>query len=244
MVGSRLGSTAQNSLWSFDSNGDLSLLTGSEVTSPLFLDRTRAYFSARDTAHGNELWFSDATPNGTSIVADIYPGPNSSNPTQGGPSPSNFLAANGRLFFAANHPDHDVELWALELSENPPPPEPPLCDSADQALCLNDRFRITIDWADHEGLVGQGQAVELVADTGAFWFFNPANLELLVKIIDACSSTSNSYWFFAGGLTDVAVSLRVEDLETGEAREYSNPIGQAFVPIQDTRAFLTCPPTP
>ena len=47
--------------------------------------------------------------------------------------------------------------------------------------------------------------------------------------------------FYAAGLTDVKVTLRVADTVAGEVREYSSPMGTAFAPIQDTDAFDTCP---
>lgn len=52
---------------------------------------SRIYFTATDNAGGTELWRSDGTLAGTVRVADIEPGPGSSNPQE--------LAANGNLLF-------------------------------------------------------------------------------------------------------------------------------------------------
>ncbi|MDR1682455.1 MAG: T9SS type A sorting domain-containing protein [Candidatus Symbiothrix sp.] len=38
----------------------------------------KAYFTASDSEHGEELWISDGTAAGTKMVKDIYPGPTSS----------------------------------------------------------------------------------------------------------------------------------------------------------------------
>ena len=38
------------------------------------------YFIGNDSAHGTELWKSDGTPQGTSLVKDIYPGSSGSYP--------------------------------------------------------------------------------------------------------------------------------------------------------------------
>ena len=46
---------------------------------------------------------------------------------------------------------------------------------------------------------------------------------------------------FAGGLTNVGVEILVTDTEAGITRSYSNELGEAFQPIQDTSAFATCP---
>ena len=87
---------------------------------------------------------------------------------------------------------------------------------------------------------GAGQAAPLTADTGSFWFFDPSNVELLVKVLDGCP-VANSFWVFAGGLTDVGVTLRVTDSHTGVLKTYTNTLGTAFQPIQDTGAFGACP---
>ena len=110
----------------------------------------------------------------------------------------------------------------------------------DPALLLSEsRFRVEVAWATKQGTSGTGQAVPMTGDTGHFWFFDPANVELVVKVLDACSFTDR-FWVFAGGLTNVEVEITVTDTETGAVRTYRNPQGQAFQPILDTGAFATC----
>ena len=76
-------------------------------------------------------------------------------------------------------------------------------------------------------------------DSGAFWFFNQDNVELVVKVLEGCS-INNHFWVFISGLTDVFVEIVVVDTMTGVSVSYVNALGNAFVPIQDTRAFSTC----
>ena len=77
------------------------------------------------------------------------------------------------------------------------------------------------------------------SDTGAFSFFDEANIELVIKILDACGVNGN-FWVFVGGLTNVGVTITVTDTVTQEARTYTNPVGTAFQTITDTGAFPTC----
>ena len=119
-----------------------------------------------------------------------------------------------------------------------------------QAACGDDgavflhggRFQITARWATANGQSGAGQARQLTDDSGYFFFFDENNVELVVKVLDACDREGfNNYWFFAGGLTNVEVTLHVVDTQSGESKTYLNPLGEAFQPIQDTNAFSTCP---
>jgi hypothetical protein len=80
----------------------------------------------------------------------------------------------------------------------------------------------------------------LTSDTGYLWFFSSQNVEAVLKVIDACGF-NNRYWVFAGGLTDVEVTLTVTDTQTGAVKQYFNPRGTKFAPVQDTSAFATCP---
>ena len=117
----------------------------------------------------------------------------------------------------------------------------PPCTPNPRTLCLNnDRFKVTANWLRSNGEAGSGTAVELTGDTGYFWFFNAANVEMIVKVLTGCPQNGN-YWVFAGGLTNVEVELRVEDTSNGGLRIYNNPQRTPFEPIQDTSAFETCP---
>jgi hypothetical protein len=84
-------------------------------------------------------------------------------------------------------------------------------------------------------------ALPFNGESGTFWFFDPNNLELSVKVLDACGTSFDSFWVFAAGLTNVEVELIVTDTESGQVRVYGNDLGQDFAPILDTAAFYTCP---
>jgi hypothetical protein len=99
---------------------------------------------------------------------------------------------------------------------------------------------VEVNWKDRQGATGTGHAVEITGDTGYFWFFDPANVELVVKVLAGCPIT-NHWWVFAGGLTDVELTLKVTDTKTGESKTYPNAQRTPFVPIQDTTAFDNCP---
>jgi ELWxxDGT repeat protein len=56
------------------------------------------YFAGEDDEHGAELWRSDGTPGGTWLVADLRPGPDSSNPRS-------LTVFKGALYFSADGPN-------------------------------------------------------------------------------------------------------------------------------------------
>ena len=70
--------------------------------------------------------------------------------------------------------------------------------------------------------------------------FDDSNVEIVIKVLNACT-ISNRIWVFAAGLTDVEAVITVLDTSTGASRQYVNQLGTAFAPIQDTSAFATCP---
>jgi hypothetical protein len=127
----------------------------------------------------------------------------------------------------------------LELVEITPPP----CQPGEFTHCLNDgRFRVEVAWEEFEGGAGPGVAILPSDDSGEFWFFNPNNSELLIKVLDACNLPgSNAFWVFAAGLTNVEVTITVTDTGSEEVRMYHNELGEPFLPVLDTSAFDTCP---
>lgn len=74
---------------------------------------TGFFFTATDgyyKSFGRELWYSEGKPASTYQVKDIFPGGNSSNP-------SNLLEVNGILYFTANNGTNGVELWKSDKTE-------------------------------------------------------------------------------------------------------------------------------
>jgi PKD repeat protein len=106
-------------------------------------------------------------------------------------------------------------------------------------LVNNGRFAIQVAWSSaKQGTSGFGTATALTVDTGYFWFFNPTNTEVVIKVLDACFD--GHFWVFGSGLTDVGVVLTVTDTQSGTAMTYTNPDGSAFLPIQDFVSFSSC----
>ncbi|HEX7184794.1 MAG TPA: ELWxxDGT repeat protein [Thermoanaerobaculia bacterium] len=111
-----------------------------------------------------------------------------------------------------------------------------ICQAGPERLCLNDnRFAVEVSWRDFQNRTGKGKAVSLTADTGYFWFFDDANVELVTKVLDGRAS-NGKHWFFYGALSNVEYTVTVTDTQTGRIKTYTNPRGR-FASVGDTQAF-------
>jgi hypothetical protein len=150
--------------------------------------------------------------------------------SDGGPASIHWqspIVVGGRVYVA----DGNGKLWAYV------PVAASTCVADGTTLCLRGgRFQVRAAWQTADGKTGDGQAVALTADTGYFWFFNSANIEVVTKVLNGCG-LGNHFWVFAGGLTDVRVVITVTDTSNGAQRVYQNAQGTAFAPLQDTVAF-------
>jgi hypothetical protein len=118
---------------------------------------------------------------------------------------------------------------------------PGTCTPSPTALCLaDDRFAVINAWATStdSGTAGVG---EITPDTGYLWFFDPNNVEAVVKVLNVCIPPFDRFWVFSGGLTNVLNLTLVADADTGEINYYLNNQDTPYQPIQDTNAFATCP---
>lgn len=97
------------------------------------------------------------------------------------------------------------------------------------------RFTASIVWKDFLGQTGSGQAAVWTDDSGFFWFFDPNNVEVMVKVLDA-RNYNGHYWVFVGSLSNVEFTLKVRDEFTGRERIYNNPLG-SFASFGDLGAF-------
>lgn len=97
------------------------------------------------------------------------------------------------------------------------------------------RFTATITWKDFLGQRGGGRAAAWTADTGYFWFFEPENVEVMVKVLDG-RLINGAYWVFVGSLSNVEFALTVRDEWTGAVWTYDNPLG-SFASFGDIGAF-------
>ena len=139
------------------------------------------------------------------------------------------------VYMSTQNGDADIFTHTIALSGG----AATTCAADAETLCLNGgRFRLRATWQTGEGS-GTAKGVQLTADSGYFWFFAAANVEVIVKVLDACAGFDR-FWVFSTGLTDVGVRLTVEDMRTGEVRESTNPPGKPYAPKFDTNAFATC----
>ena len=74
----------------------------------------KIYFSAFDGQNGNELWVSDGTTAGTTLVKDINPNVGQYGYAYNPSNPSGFTEFNDQLYFSANDGENGSELWVTD----------------------------------------------------------------------------------------------------------------------------------
>jgi ELWxxDGT repeat protein len=218
-------------LWQTDGTAAGTLLVrdlqpGSGSGNPAFLVAAAGllFFAADDGEHGAELWQSDGTAPGTRLVQDLAPGALSADP-------QDLTVVGNQLFFSADDGIYGREVWVYPLAAAGPG-----CRPSDTALCLHGgRFQVEAEWQDFAGHTGMGHAAGLTDDTGTFWFFDPANVEVVLKVLDG-RPLNGHFWTFYGALSSVRYTLTVTDVETGATRRYTNPPGH-LGSVGDTQAF-------
>jgi ELWxxDGT repeat protein len=74
----------------------------------------RILFRADDGYHGREWFATDGSAAGTTLLADIFPGPTGSAPPVVSGQDDPYAVVGGTLLFAANDSSHGMELWKTD----------------------------------------------------------------------------------------------------------------------------------
>jgi len=102
-------------------------------------------------------------------------------------------------------------------------------------LCLaGNRFRAEAAWKSGTVSV-PAQAVSVTADSGYFWFVDPASADLSVKVVDS-RAQNGAFGVFFTGPTDVDFTLTITDTVTGAVKTYTHAVGAAGA-VNDPTAF-------
>jgi ELWxxDGT repeat protein len=95
--------------WSFttgDSSPTLTALNfNAKVTSLPVVINSEMFFSATDSVHGSQLWESDGTAGGTTMLTDI-------NASHGGLNPKTITAVGNTVYFSASDGADGIQLWS------------------------------------------------------------------------------------------------------------------------------------
>ena len=120
--------------------------------------------------------------------------------------------------------------------------EPGPCIEDEHTLCLlGERFRVEVTFTPPGGVEQPANAIPFTDRAGMFWFFNENNIEMLVKMQNACVPQFDRFWVFFAATTNVEFHVTVTDTEAVLAKRYDNPQGMVALPVADTQAFATCP---
>jgi hypothetical protein len=118
-------------------------------------------------------------------------------------------------------------------------------------LCLDDqagdkRFKVqgTYQTSQGGGFSGPAHAIQTnglgVTKGGLLWYFDAANPEVLVKVLNGCG-INDRFWVYMAATTNVGFVVTITDTQTGVFRNYQNTDGVVAAPVQDVNG-LDCTP--
>jgi plastocyanin len=167
---------------------------------------------------------------------------NSTNAIVGGLTPATFYTFRIRAENGSGFSSYSNEAGVATHATAVP------CVESVTTLCLsNGRFQVEVDWrapgtAATTATAATAIPLEFAPESGLFYFSSPSNIEMLVKVLNACNPVlGNKYWVFYAATTNVEFTMTVIDTQTGVVQVYHNPENTPAAPVQDTNAFSTCP---
>ncbi len=134
----------------------------------------------------------------------------------------------GSSWQALNDGLTDLQVWSLAVD--------PGSSTVYAGTATSGVFRLASGGsADSSALNTLAGPLVLTSSTGAFWFFDSDNIELVVKVLDG-RSVNGKFWVFYGALSNVEYTITVTDTLTGAVKTYFNPQGQ-LASVADTAGF-------
>jgi hypothetical protein len=151
------------------------------------------------------------------------------------------VAQTGMLYLAVNDTIHADNIGQFTVNTRVRANASFSCAASATAMCLSGgRFRVQVFWRLANGTMGNGQVSGCgTSNSGAFWFSNATNWDLMVKAFNGCGR-NNSFWISAASTANIEFAIRVRDTTTGEVKMYFNPQGQPANALTDTNAFPGC----
>lgn len=101
------------------------------------------------------------------------------------------------------------------------------CVESATTLCLQEgRYEVMVDFTANGETMPAKVARPRTEDSGLFYFFEPNNWEMLLKVLDGCG-VNQHHWVFAATASDVGIRLVVRDTTLSDDRvnlkEYEFP---------------------
>jgi plastocyanin len=115
-------------------------------------------------------------------------------------------------------------------------------NTGNNAICLGGgRFEATVQWHRSPADRRTGRILLPEAPNSGLFSSSPsADPQLLVNVLDGCT-VNGHYWLYLATATDLELTVKVRDTQTGRTWAYFNPAGSVPAPVRDVEAFASCP---
>lgn len=116
-----------------------------------------------------------------------------------------------------------------------------VCTPTANRVCLNsNRYAVELKYRTPDGTQNNATAIKYTENSALYWFSGPDNIEMVVKVLNACGLNSH-YWVYGAAATDLQFDLTVTDTKSGKVKTYSHAAGTPAGAITDQATFDTCP---